>query len=126
MSCCGQTPPNDNAPAGEPEANDVLAVALWAGNRQQRGRMTGRLYPRTGNGKQVWIDPRDVDAMPNLFRRVNVDPLPPLPDAPKVLTSLEEIAEAMTPGGIVKPPKRKAGAKATKPDVKRLMELYKS
>lgn len=75
MSCCGDGPNLDTAPAGDKQPGDVLAQATWGGNRTERGRITGRMYPRTGNGKQVWVDPRDVDAAPQNWRRVET-PIP--------------------------------------------------
>lgn len=76
MSCCGGKPDMEVPPAGERQDGDVLAVALWGGNRQERGRQTGRLYPRTGNGKRVWVNPRDAEAAPHLWRVVEQETLP--------------------------------------------------
>jgi len=70
MACCGQTESVPNNPVGERQPGDVLAAALWGGNRTEHGRATGRQYPRTGNGKRVWIDPRDIQAAPHLWREV--------------------------------------------------------
>lgn len=64
-------------PANQPFEGAVLATALWAGNRQERGRMTGILYPRSGNGKRLYVHERDIDAAPHLFARV-VELPPPL------------------------------------------------
>lgn len=60
MACCGDKHPVNTPPAGERLETDVLARAMWGGNRSFTGRVTGRAYPRTGNGKQVWVDPRDL------------------------------------------------------------------
>jgi hypothetical protein len=69
MACCG-----DNAPVPEilPDGlpGDIIVQTLWAGNRVERGSATGRLYPRTGNGKMTKVDPRDADARPDLWRKV--------------------------------------------------------
>lgn len=83
MACgdCGEIPDDvRNAPSNAPLPGDVLAETLWAGNRQERGRASGRLYPRTGNSRRLWIDPRDIDAAPHLFSRVIETP-PPVTDA---------------------------------------------
>lgn len=79
MPCngCGENVQFDTPPAGEQQAGDVLAEALWMGNRSERGRATGRIYPRTGNHKTLWIAPEDVQARPDLFRVVQAD-LPPI------------------------------------------------
>lgn len=68
--CGGETDVIDNTPNGEQFEGAVLAQALWGGNQSQRGRITGRQYPRTGNGKRLWVDPRDIDAAPHLFARI--------------------------------------------------------
>lgn len=68
--CGGETDVIDNTPNGEQFEGSVLATALWGGNQSQRGRISGRQYPRTGNMKTLWVDPRDIDAAPHLFARV--------------------------------------------------------
>lgn len=60
MGCCGGNNTRSSAPANDPQPGDILAVAMWGGNRTFVGRVTGRQYPRTGNGKQVWVDPKDL------------------------------------------------------------------
>src|SRR5690606_18255985 len=44
MACggCGDNP-NVDAPVGEKQIGDILVQATWAGNRRERGPMTGRL-----------------------------------------------------------------------------------
>lgn len=78
MACgdCGDSPNIDLPPVGEPLPGDELALATWAGNRQERGRATGRLYPRIGWGRQAWVSPADIDAAPHLWRRVTESTLP--------------------------------------------------
>lgn len=60
----------DNRTLGNPFDGAVEAIALWQGNRQTRGKTTGRLYPRAGNGRRVWVHADDVDAAPDLWHRV--------------------------------------------------------
>lgn len=72
MGCCGNNETIVETPVGERLEGDLLAQALWGGNRMERGRASGRLYPRTGNGKVVWVDPRDVAARPDLWRAVEI------------------------------------------------------
>lgn len=69
MSCCGanQTLPQA-LPEGEPD--DVTVLAIWSGNQQKHGPVTGRLYERTGNGKMTKVDPRDLEAAPHWWRLV--------------------------------------------------------
>ncbi len=69
QGCGGEVTEIDVPPTGEQQPGDVLARALWAGNRTERGRSTGRTYPRTGNNKRLWMDGRDIDAAPHLFAR---------------------------------------------------------
>lgn len=70
MGCCGDNVNTHNSPGNEPLEGDVLVQALWAGNRREWGRATGRLYPITGNMKTLYIDPRDAALMPDKYRIV--------------------------------------------------------
>ncbi len=72
-SCCGDPQPGDLVAVGEHLEGDVMVEATWAGNRPQRGRMSGRVY-RTGNWKRTWVDPRDAEAQPELWRLVVTTP----------------------------------------------------
>lgn len=54
-------------PINEPQEGDILVEALYAPAKQQ-GPVSGRLYPRTGNGRKLYVDPRDVAARPNWWR----------------------------------------------------------
>lgn len=69
MGCgCNQTiSPQSNNPQGEQMPGDTLVSANWQGNRIERGKITGRRYPRTGWGKLFWADPRDAAASNGLF-----------------------------------------------------------
>lgn len=69
MGCCGDYN-LPTAPGNDPQPGWVLVQALWAGNRQEWGRVTGILYPRSGNLKTLYIDPRDAEAMPDKYRVV--------------------------------------------------------
>lgn len=70
--CCGDPQPGDRIAIGEHLDGDVMAEATWGGNRPQRGRVSGRIY-RTGNWKRTWIDPRDAEYEPHLWRIVRED-----------------------------------------------------
>ena len=70
VGCCGDVTPNI-PPSGDRQEGDVLAVAIYAGNRRELGRATGRLYPRAGNGARLWMDAKDIAASPTLWRRVS-------------------------------------------------------
>ncbi len=77
MGCCGSNQDNE-VKAGiinSPKPGDVLAQALWAGNRNVHGTITGRLYPRAGNGKLVYISPLDAEAAPHMWRVINPNPV---------------------------------------------------
>jgi hypothetical protein len=79
---CGENESLDTSPVGERQPGDVLAKALWGGNRSVRGTITGRMYPRTGNGKTEWVDPADIAAAPHLWRREDILPPAPQPARP--------------------------------------------
>jgi hypothetical protein len=83
VSCCG----GDNTVVeevitGERGPDDVKARTLWHGNRGERGRATGRHYPRSGNGKLLWVHPADIQMSPHLWQAVpEVEQDPDLPKA---------------------------------------------
>jgi len=143
MSCCGETTAPADAPTGEKQGDDIAAYAIWGGNRAVRGTITARLYPRTGNGKVAWVDRRDAQARPDLWRPVDTPtaPEPPRPvparslDAPNVRTvdlatqpqpvldGVEAIGKAMfnprpAPPGPVTPAE-------VAPDVQTAVRLYR-
>jgi hypothetical protein len=93
MGCCGDNPVE--VPPGEKLVGDVLAVALWGGNHQVFGRATGRAYPRTGNRKLAWVDPRDMLSAPDQWEMV-VDDEPTVDAAPMLVTT-DAVARAMMP-----------------------------
>lgn len=66
------TPKPAHPSPGVQYANDVLVITLWGGNRNVTGHVTRRQYPRAGNGKEIWMDPRDAAAKPDLFRVVEL------------------------------------------------------
>lgn len=74
MGCCGDNTQHPITPTNEPQEGDILAQALWNGNRIERGRATGRLYPRTSFPKLMYVNPQDVDAAPHLWKR-QTDPM---------------------------------------------------
>lgn len=71
MGCCGDSTPGPTGPDNEPLEGDVLAQAQWQGNRQERGRATGRLYPRTSFPKMLYVSEVDVQAAPQHWRRIH-------------------------------------------------------
>lgn len=114
MGCCGDpTTENPDVPSNEPQPGDVLAQAIWAGNRIEYGLATRRQYPRTGNGKQVWVNPADIQAAPHLWREVVIvkeepkrlhlngnAPAPstlPAMTMPPVMHGVQEVARALFP-----------------------------
>lgn len=70
MGCCGDTAQGPTGPSNQPQSGDVLAQAQWQGNRQERGRATGRLYERTSFPKTVYVSPDDIAAAPQHWKRV--------------------------------------------------------
>lgn len=71
MGCCGDNTPQPTTPENEPQDGDVLAQAQWQGNRVERGRVTGRLYPRTSFPKMLYVAETDINAAPQHWRRVS-------------------------------------------------------
>lgn len=59
------------APKGDKQPEDVLVVALWGGNMSRVGRITGRVYPRNGNGMTGWVDRRDAEAAPQWYKIID-------------------------------------------------------
>jgi hypothetical protein len=70
MGCCGDSSQHPTTPTNEPQDGDILAQALWHGNRTERGRATGRLYPRTSFPKMLYVNEGDVNAAPHLWKRI--------------------------------------------------------
>jgi hypothetical protein len=70
MGCCGDSSQHPTTPTNEPQDGDILAQALWQGNRTERGRTTGRLYPRTSFPKMLYVNEGDVNAAPHLWKRI--------------------------------------------------------
>lgn len=99
MACCGEN--IDIPQLSEPQPGDVLARALWGGNRTVNGRVTGRQYPRTGNGKVESVHPDDVAAAPHMWQQVQSAPQPEkfVPREPtfkvgEMITTIDEAAMA--------------------------------
>ena len=72
VGCCGVTA--ELPPTGDHLDGDVLAQALWHGNRSENGRISRRIYglkARLSYPKITWVDPRDIDAAPHLWRRID-------------------------------------------------------
>lgn len=140
--CCGDEEIIEQPPAGQKAPGDVLAQAVWDGNRVERGLVTRRLYPRTGNGKVVWVNAEDVSAAPHHWRlyqppvdkpqyqRLDAQPLQSRVKVPSV-HGVEGIAAALHPGSV-------RGARVERveqlpaldpvqvtPDVSKVMELAK-
>jgi hypothetical protein len=131
-NCCGE--PNQDQPqalGGHPDG--VEAVALWRGNRRQRGAATGYLYPRAGNERRLQVHPADIEASPHLFQRIvrrekRVPSWVPADDD----DGFEQMARAFADGmGYVTPiatprPKPLAQAGQPTPNVARVLALYRS
>lgn len=122
LACCGEY--QEPTPVNERESGAVLVQALWEGNRQQRGAVTGKLYPRAGNGALMWVDARDVSYSPHLWMKA-VE----APQAPKPITDFQAFAAALV--GAVTPQKPAPMTarinpldEPPKPNLFRLLELY--
>ena len=74
VGCCGDKTVAETPAPNEPFEGAVLAMAVWGGNRQQRGFGTGMLYPRAGNGRRIYVHVADIEAAPEHWRRVEDEP----------------------------------------------------
>lgn len=92
MGCNCGTPVSGIVPDGKQDG-DILVQALYT-PMQKVGKMTGRLYPRPrgASNYQLYVDPRDVDASPNLWQPVKTIDINAAPD---VETVVRLAAEAM-------------------------------
>lgn len=91
----------DTEPANRPFDGAVECVALWSGNRQQRGSISGHLYARAGNGRRMWVDRRDVDAHPEYWHIIQGGRRVSQPAQP--LHGVNAIAEALNYSRISEP-----------------------
>lgn len=98
VSCCGEPNVIDTTPQGAKQDGDVLVQALWGGNREEFGRVTGRRTPRTSYPKTFWFDPRDVSASPHLFAQVVDQPAPLAPTL--IEPQVSELVHTTPPKGI--------------------------
>lgn len=96
---CGCYTPKAGEPSGivgARQSNDVLVETLYTPQKVQ-GAMTGRLYPRAGLGKRLWVHEDDARSRPDLFRIIAMNPDKIAPDVATVKRLAEEgIARAAT------------------------------
>lgn len=102
MGCCGDEGKLDNTPIGEQREGDVYAQAQWGGNRTELGRATGRRYPRTSHPNFVWVDPRDVEARPDLWK-VYPHPDAQTPQVARIAQGIDGLQAQFLAGGLVQP-----------------------
>lgn len=116
---------------GHPDG--VVCVALWQGNRRERGRITGYLYPRAGNGGRLRVHPEDASAAPHLFQPLPARPTPTTPppwvprETPPFGDTLKMMAGALgyaLQRGATPSPRAVAEGPPT-PDVGRVLALYR-
>lgn len=127
MGCCGDQTAIAK-PIGEKQPGDVLAMALWRGNRTEQGRITGRVYPRLSFPRTTWVDPRDVSFSPQFWSLVGQ----PAVDEGAALQSVAEIAQkgmAAVKQSPYAPPTIEPDPPPVikqKPDVKRVLNLARA
>lgn len=102
--CCGGDGVQMMIPGNQHLDGDILVQATWMGNRVEHGRATGRIYPRTGNGKLLWIDPKDLAVMGSLYVAIDQDSNIDDPD-------LKEAVEAALTSVVVAKPTAKKSSK---------------
>lgn len=133
MGCCGDEQPK--APIGQRQDGDILAMALWHGNRTEYGRATGRNYPRMAMPRVTWVSSADVQASPTLWRKVDVQPPAPVPEVETNMVGMVEglLKTAQMQRTPAAPPKAFQAPVAepppvayeAKPDVARVLALAK-
>jgi hypothetical protein len=111
MGCCGAENIIDNSiPVGEAQSGDVEAMALWHGNHVEHGKATGRTYPRMSWPRITWVDPRDIQKSPNLWKPIE-KPIEPAhngddhtPEPAMKYEGAEGFADALMDAGIIDVP----------------------
>lgn len=86
--CTGQGK-GQQAPANQPQEGDILVEALYAPTKQS-GPVSGRVYPRTGNRRRMYVDPRDMLARPNWWQ------VPPEVHAEMISPAVDEVTRLAT------------------------------
>lgn len=123
MGCCTDNVIREEGSAGQPQQGDVLANILWQGGRQTVGRATNRLYRKTGNSRQMWVNPADIDASPQMFSRVIEMPAPLDPQEMARFKSMAH--DALGVRGVSAPTVPAGSVEVSAvPDVRRVLELY--
>jgi hypothetical protein len=86
--CCGEGHVG-TVVSGNYQEGDVQVVALWTGNRNLTGPVSGRRY-HSGNNKVFWMDRQDahVRGINGLTWKIKVDPLTTAPDVDTVLAAV--------------------------------------
>lgn len=69
MCNCGEGTQVTQPPANEQQPGDILVEALYA-PASMVGPVSRRTYPRTGNRRRLWIDPRDMLARPDWWQSI--------------------------------------------------------
>lgn len=84
MACCGDNPQTPDQPVNQQQPGQVLAKAIYGGNRRVYGMKSHELYPRAGNGSLLWVFPEDAHAAPHMFQIVRPTVPTPPPAAPRL------------------------------------------
>lgn len=90
MGCCDDSLPPP--PVREPNDNEILAVALWSGNRSMVGPVTGDKY-WGGNHKVMVVHKADAAARPGWWQPL-IDPRTISPDVETVLDLLNKYGDS--------------------------------
>jgi len=119
MGCCGDAKP-DMGPVGERHDGDVLAMALWRGNRKQVGVVSRRMYKYMSYPMTAWVDPRDIAKSPRLWREVDVPTLQALPPVMNgngtSLNGIAALSHTLREGGVIGEPAPLANVGEYSPD----------
>lgn len=73
IMCCGKDLPMAQNNPGERREGDVLAMALWAGLRNEGSEADPSRVYRGGNGSLQWVNAQDVKSRPDLWRQMHTN-----------------------------------------------------
>lgn len=98
MADCGCISRGDKQQViGQRQPNDVLVETLYTPQKVQ-GVISGRLYPRAGLGKPLWVHIDDAKSRPDMFRIIAENPEKLSPDVAAVKRLAEEAIQRETIG----------------------------
>lgn len=137
MGCC-QEPAQPKPELDRAAPGLVLVRPRWGGNRQERGVITGVLYPRADKSAVIEMDPRDAAARTDLYDVIApvIKPSPPVHAASAYVASVvrepdlaalaRHALQIKPPPPQPPPPPPPAPVVPTTPNVSRVVQIAQS